>query len=68
MAMDHDGMRSYAMTLAHRAVKDIRRDGFRQLRGYVDMGLILARGPGQKLFFSTAQRLLAKASCAAHVG
>ncbi|WP_367924617.1 hypothetical protein [uncultured Ruthenibacterium sp.] len=64
MAMDHDGMRSYAMTLAHRAVKDIRRDGFRQLRGYVDMGLILARGPGQKLFFSTAQRLLAKADSA----
>ena len=33
MTMDHDGMRAYALTLAHRAVKDIRRDGFRQLRG-----------------------------------
>ena len=64
MTMDHDGMRAYALTLAHRAVKDIRRDGFRQLRGYVDMGAILARSPGQKLFFSTAQRLLAKADSA----
>lgn len=56
MTTEHDGMRAWAMTLAHRTVKDIKRDGFRQLRSYVDMGALLARSPGQKLFFSTAQR------------
>lgn len=64
MTTEHDGMRAWAMTLAHRAVKDIKRDGFRQLRSYVDMGALLARSPGQKLFFSTAQRLLEKADSA----
>ena len=35
--MDYNSTRSFTMTLAHRAVGDIRRGGFRQLRNYVDM-------------------------------
>ena len=37
MKPDLESSRSFAMTLAHRAVRDVRRDGFRQLRNYVDM-------------------------------
>lgn len=60
MPLDQDGMRAFAMTLAHRAVRDIRADGFRQLRSYIDMGALLSKGPGQKFFFTRAQSLLTK--------
>lgn len=46
------------MTLAHRAVEDIRRGGFRQLRNYVDMCAALASRPRQKAFFGYAQKAL----------
>ena len=46
------------MTLAHRAVGDIRRGGFRQLRNYVDMCSSLAKRPQQKDFFAYAQKAL----------
>lgn len=51
-------MRSFTMTLAHRAVEDIRRGGFRQLRNYVDLCATLARKPGLRLFFDYAQKAL----------
>ena len=41
--MDYNSTRSFTMTLAHRAVGDIRRGGFRQLRNYVDMCATLAK-------------------------
>ena len=47
-----------AMTLAHRAVRDVRRDGFRQLRNYVDMCALLAQRPDLKRFFEHAQTVL----------
>ena len=46
------------MTLAHRAVGDIRRGGFRQLRNYVDMCATLAKNQQQKDFFAYAQKAL----------
>lgn len=61
MQNDLDAMRAYTMTLARRAAKDIREDGFRQLRGYVDMGAALSRTAGHKYFFSVAQKTLEKA-------
>ena len=36
MKPDLESSRSFAMTLAHRAVRDVKRDGFRQLRNYVN--------------------------------
>ena len=56
--MDYNSTRSFTMTLAHRAVGDIRRGGFRQLRNYVDMCATLAKKPQQKDFFSYAQKAL----------
>lgn len=58
MKPDLESSRSFAMTLAHRAVRDIRRDGFRQLRNYVDMCALLARRPDLKRFFDHAQVVL----------
>ena len=58
MAMDYNSTRSFTMTLAHRAVGDIRRGGFRQLRNYVDMCATLAKKPQQKDFFAYAQKAL----------
>lgn len=60
MSMDYKSSRSFAMTLSHRAVEDIRRDGFRQLRNYVDMCAMLANQPKQKGFFAYAQKTLQK--------
>ena len=51
MKPDLENSRSFAMTLAHRAVRDVRRDGFRQLRNYVDMCALLAQRPDLKRFF-----------------
>ena len=56
--MDYNSTRSFTMTLAHRAVGDIRRGGFRQLRNYVDMCATLAKKPQQKDFFAYAQKAL----------
>lgn len=58
MIMDYNSTRSFTMTLAHRAVGDIRRGGFRQLRNYVDMCATLAKKPQQKDFFAYAQHAL----------
>ena len=58
MAMDYNSTRSFTMTLAHRAVGDIRRGGFRQLRNYVDMCATLAKKQQQKDFFAYAQKAL----------
>lgn len=58
MPMDYNSTRSFTMTLAHRAVGDIRRGGFRQLRNYVDMCATLAKMPQQKDFFAYAQKAL----------
>lgn len=60
MSWDLNGTRSFTMTLAHRAVKDMRRDGFRQLRNYVDLCALLAHRPAQKRFFACAQEVLLK--------
>lgn len=56
--MDYKSSRGFAMTLAHRAVADIRRDGFRQLRNYVDMCQMLVQQPKIKRFFTDAQKTL----------
>ena len=56
--MDYNSTRSFTMTLAHRAVGDIRRGGFRQLRNYVDMCATLAKKQHQKDFFAYAQKAL----------
>lgn len=56
--MDYNSTRSFTMTLAHRAVGDIRRGGFRQLRNYVDMCATLSKKPQQKDFFTYAQKAL----------
>ena len=56
--MDYNSTRSFTMTLAHRAVGDIRRGGFRQLRNYVDMCATLAKKQQQKDFFAYAQKAL----------
>lgn len=58
MRNELESTRSFALTLAHRAVQDIRHDGFRQLRNYVDMCAILAKRDSQKRFFDYAQKLL----------
>lgn len=58
MAVEYSSTRSFTLTLAHRAVEDIRRGGFRQLRNYVDMCATLAKKPQQKDFFAYAQAAL----------
>lgn len=58
MAVEYSSTRSFTLTLAHRAVEDIRRGGFRQLRNYVDMCATLAKKPQQKDFFACAQAAL----------
>lgn len=58
MKPELESSRSFAMTLAHRAVRDVKRDGFRQLRNYVDMCALLARRPDLKRFFDHAQIVL----------
>lgn len=58
MALNVIALRVYALGLAHRAIKDIRRDNFRQLRNYVDMCALLSKSKGHQLFFERAQQLL----------
>ena len=64
MAVEYSSTRSFTLTLAHRAVGDIRRGGFRQLRNYVDMCATLAKKPQQKDFLP-AHRQLCSAPTAA---
>jgi len=54
-------VRTYALGLAHRAVRDIRRDNLRQLRRYVDLCALLSKRKGHRFFFDRAQEILAKA-------
>lgn len=61
MALELNGLRVYALGLAHRAVSDISRDHVRQLRNYVDMCAFLANSDAQKSFFDKAQTSLEKA-------
>ncbi len=63
MAIDLNNLRVYALGLAHRAVNDISRDGFRQLRNYVDMCAFLAKTEEQQHFFERAQTTLEKTDC-----
>lgn len=43
--------RGFALTLARRAVDDLRRDQFRQMRNYVDLCQALAQKSRYKGFF-----------------
>lgn len=58
--MDYKSARVFATTIGRRAITDIRKDGFRQLRNYVDMCAVLANRPNQKAFFDRAQETLEK--------
>ena len=61
MPFNTHGVRTYALGLAHRAVRDIRRDNLRQLRRYVDLCALLSKRKGHRFFFDHAQEILAKA-------
>lgn len=61
MGMDKNSTRVFVYTFAHRAVNDVKKDGFRQLRNYVDMCAMLANKEMHKAFFGRAQNLLQKA-------
>lgn len=60
MAIELNGMRIYTLGLTRRAIKDIRRDNFRQVRKYVDLCAFLSKGRGHKLFFERVQHILEK--------
>lgn len=53
--------RGFALTLARRAVEDLRRDEFRQLRNYVDLCQALAQKTRYGAFFKQAQQVLERA-------
>ncbi len=61
MQDDYIRSRGFALTLARRAVDDIRRDEFRQLRNYVDLCQALAQKTRFNGFFTQAQRVLQRA-------
>lgn len=61
MSLDYNSTRTLALTLGRRAISDIRRDGLRQLRNYVDMCTLLVRDPLPKAFFGYLQSELADA-------
>ena len=58
MRDDYIRSRGFALTLARRAVVDLRRDEFRQLRNYVDLCQALARKTRYNAFFTQAQQML----------
>lgn len=60
MGLDYNSARIFALTLGRRAIDDIRRDGLRQLRSYVDMCAFLAKHPLAERFFDYAQTALAQ--------
>lgn len=61
MQDDYLRSRGFALTLARRAVEDLRRDEFRQLRNYVDLCQSLARKTRYSGFFTKAQQVLQRA-------
>lgn len=61
MQDDYLRSRGFALTLARRAVADLRRDEFRQLRNYVDLCQALARKTRYNGFFTQAQQVLQRA-------
>lgn len=61
MQDDYIRSRGFALTLARRAVDDIRRDEFRQLRNYVDLCQALAQKTRFNGFFTQAQQVLQRA-------
>ena len=65
LAMDYNSIRSFTMTLAHRAWGYIRRGGFRQLRNYVDMCATLAKNSNNRRTFLPTRRRLCSARTAA---
>ena len=58
MGLDYNSSRIFALTLSRRAIDDVRRDGLRQLRNYVDLCAFLAKHPLARTFFSYAQMVL----------
>lgn len=58
MGLDYNSSRIFALTLSRRAIDDVRRDGLRQLRNYVDLCAFLAKHPLARTFFSYAQTVL----------
>lgn len=58
MGLDYNSARIFALTLGRRAIDDVRRDGLRQLRNYVDMCAFLAKHPLARTFFEYAQTVL----------
>lgn len=58
MGLDYNSARIFALTLGRRAIDDVRRDGLRQLRNYVDMCAFLAKHPLAQTFFGYAQTVL----------
>lgn len=61
MQDDYIRSRGFALTLARRAVNDLRRDEFRQLRNYVDLCQALAQKTRYSGFFAKAQQVLQRA-------
>lgn len=61
MQDDYIRSRGFALTLARRALDDLRRDQFRQLRNYVDLCQALAYRSRFNDFFSQAQQVLQRA-------
>lgn len=61
MQDEYTRSRGFALTLARRAVDDLRRDRFRQLRNYVDLCQALAKKSRYNEFFSRAQEVLQRA-------
>lgn len=61
MQDDYIRSRGFALTLARRAVNDLRRDEFRQLRNYVDLCQALAQKTKYSSFFVQAQQVLQQA-------
>lgn len=61
MQDDYIRSRGFALTLARRAVDDLRRDQFRQLRNYVDLCQALASKSRFNAFFAQAQQVLERA-------
>lgn len=58
MGLDYNSARIFALSLSRRAIDDIRRDGLRQLRNYVDLCAFLAKNPLAQTFFDYAQMVL----------
>lgn len=62
MQDDYIRSRGFALTLERRAVDDLRRDQFRQLRNYVDLCQALASKSRFNDFFAQAQQVLERAN------